>query len=298
VVTLLRPHPLQGAIFENLIVTEFRKLYLHGVRHPPPHFWRDTNGVDVDLVVDLGTKRVPVEIKAGLTVYADFFKHLERYPKLSRDPYGIVVYGGDEPGRRHDHQIRPWWNCAYARVCRDPPEPAQDQMLIHEEAFKLTDEEALEQLEFNLLWRPALGLTAEEAHLCPKTLYNSRARLLTKDPARLVFEETTDRIIAALGSMIERQRLDSTHIANDIALLTRLGLFCDADAKANVDLDDENRVLTTADFTIDVSGRRAAVCPVGHESVQVIKLDGRSNRLEIVFGSGGVRVTVGSKPDG
>lgn len=107
----LRTHPLRGAIFENLIVTEFRKLYLHGVRRPPLHFWRDTNGVEVDLLVDLGARRIPIEIKAGLTVNADYFKGLERYTKLSRDPYGIVVYGGDESGRRHEHQIRPWWNC-------------------------------------------------------------------------------------------------------------------------------------------------------------------------------------------
>lgn len=107
----LRTHPLRGQIFENSIVTEFRKLYLHDVRRPPLYFWRDSNGMEVDLVVDLGTKRVPVEIKAGRTVNADYFKHLERYTKLSHDPYGIVVYGGDESGRRLDHLIRPWWNC-------------------------------------------------------------------------------------------------------------------------------------------------------------------------------------------
>ncbi len=33
-----RTHPLRGAIFENLIVFEFRKLYLHDMKHPPLHF--------------------------------------------------------------------------------------------------------------------------------------------------------------------------------------------------------------------------------------------------------------------
>ena len=100
-------------------------------------------------------------------------------------------------------------------------------VLLLKEIFNLTDEEALEQLEFNLLWQHALGLSGEESHLCQKTLHNFRARLLTQDPVRLVFEETTDRIIGALGVRVDRQRLDSTHILSNFAQLTRLGLFCE-----------------------------------------------------------------------
>jgi hypothetical protein len=98
---------------------------------------------------------------------------------------------------------------------------------ILKEMFDLTDEEALEQLEFNLLWHHALRLTGEEAHLPQKTLHNFRVRLMTHDGGRWVFQETTDRIIQALGLRTGKQRLDSTHIISNIALLTRLGLFCE-----------------------------------------------------------------------
>jgi hypothetical protein len=98
---------------------------------------------------------------------------------------------------------------------------------ILKEMFDLTDEEALEQLEFNLLWHHALRLTGEEAHLPQKTLHNFRVRLMTHDGGRWVFQETTDRIIEALGLRTGKQRLDSTHIISNIALLTRLGLFCE-----------------------------------------------------------------------
>ena len=116
--------------------------------------------------------------------------------------------------------------------CEDngrPNQPVQVVfgVLLLKEIFNLTDEEALEQLEFNLLWQHALGLSGDDSHLCQKTLHNFRARLLTQDVVRLVFEETTDRIIAALGVCVDRQRLDSTHIVSNIALLTRLGLFCE-----------------------------------------------------------------------
>jgi len=98
---------------------------------------------------------------------------------------------------------------------------------ILKEMFDLTDEEALEQLEFNLLWHHALRLTGEEAHLPQKTLHNFRVRLMTHDGGRVAFQETTDRIIQALGLRTGKQRLDSTHIISNIALLTRLGLFCE-----------------------------------------------------------------------
>ena len=100
-------------------------------------------------------------------------------------------------------------------------------VLLLKDMFDLTDEEALEALEFNLLWHHALRLTPEEAHLCQKTLHNFRSRLMEHDLVRLAFAETTDRIIEALGSNVSRQRLDSTHVMSNIAILTRLGLFCE-----------------------------------------------------------------------
>jgi hypothetical protein len=100
-------------------------------------------------------------------------------------------------------------------------------VLLLKEMFNMTDEEALEQLEFNLLWHHALRLTPEEAHLCQKTLHNFRIRVMEQDLGRLAFEQTTDKVLKALGVKTVRQRLDSTHIVSNIATLTRLGLFCE-----------------------------------------------------------------------
>lgn len=100
-------------------------------------------------------------------------------------------------------------------------------VLLLKEMFNLTDEESLEQLEFNLLWHHALRLTPEEAHLCQKTLHNFRTRLMENDSGRTAFQETTDKILKVLGVKTSRQRLDSTHIVSNIATLTRLGLFCE-----------------------------------------------------------------------
>ena len=100
-------------------------------------------------------------------------------------------------------------------------------VLVLKEMFDLTDMEALEELEFNLLWHHALRLEMEEARLAQKTLHNFRVRLMEHDGGRLAFSETTDRMIEALGLRTGKQRLDSTHVMSNIAVLTRLGLFCE-----------------------------------------------------------------------
>jgi hypothetical protein len=119
-----------------------------------------------------------------------------------------------------------------ALYCDDngrPNRPVQTVfgVLLLKEMFDLTDTEALEQLEFSLLWHHALALTPEEAHLPQKTLHNFRARLLAHDEGREAFAAITDEILEALGTQVSRQRLDSTHVISNIAVLSRLGLFCE-----------------------------------------------------------------------
>jgi hypothetical protein len=100
-------------------------------------------------------------------------------------------------------------------------------VLLLKEMHDLTDQEALEQLEYNLLWHHALELTPEAAHLPQKTLHNFRARVMAHDGGRAGFETMTDGVLQALGTNLSRQRLDSTHVIGNIAVLTRLGLFCE-----------------------------------------------------------------------
>ena len=106
-----------------------------------------------------------------------------------------------------------------------PNQPVQTVfgVLLLKELFALTDAEALEQLEFSLLWQHALELTPDEAHLAQKTLHNFRAGLLAHDRGRQAFEATTDRILQTLGTKVTRQRLDSTHVLSNIACVVASG---------------------------------------------------------------------------
>jgi len=64
-------------------------------------------------------------------------------------------------------------------------------VLILKEIKNLTDQEALEQLEWNAAWQYALDITPEEAHTCQKTLHNFRKLLLDDDEGAGLFEGTT-----------------------------------------------------------------------------------------------------------
>lgn len=87
------------------------------------------------------------------------------------------------------------------------------------------DEQLLDQLEYNLQWQYALGIDSSMAHTCQKTLHNFRKPLMANNRAQKEFEKVTLSLAKADGVGLSRQRLDSTHVLSNIAVLTRLGLF-------------------------------------------------------------------------
>ncbi len=103
-------------------------------------------------------------------------------------------------------------------------------VLILKEMFDLTYEGTLEQFEFNAAWQYALNVELAEAHLCQKTLHNFCVRMMEAEArgqwtySRL-FDEIVRAIIKDQGLKVGRQRLDSTHIRSNMAVLSRLGLF-------------------------------------------------------------------------
>ena len=89
----------------------------------------------------------------------------------------------------------------------------------------LTDEQILDQLEFNLQWHYALEVEPGQAHVCQKTLHNYRVLLMENDRAQRMFTQVTRGLAETDGLNLGTQRLDSTHVLSNIAVLTRLGLF-------------------------------------------------------------------------
>jgi len=92
----LATHPLRGHIFETFVVSELVKTQLNRGERAAFHFWRDSTGNEVDVVVDDGMTLMPIEIKSGQTLNHDFFTGLERWMALAGDRASAptLVYGG------------------------------------------------------------------------------------------------------------------------------------------------------------------------------------------------------------
>ncbi|MBI5558678.1 MAG: DUF4143 domain-containing protein [Deltaproteobacteria bacterium] len=80
---------------------EALKYRLHRSRRGNLHFYRDSNGNEVDLLLSHGPDLYPVEIKAGMTINRDYFRGLDYFSGIFPTLLGRgLVYGGDEAQQR------------------------------------------------------------------------------------------------------------------------------------------------------------------------------------------------------
>lgn len=89
-------HPLRGALFESLVVTELVKQRTNAGKPVNLYYWRDKTGHEVDVVIDNGLTLIPVEIKAGKTVNNEFFGNIIYWNKLSGATTGYIAYAGNQ----------------------------------------------------------------------------------------------------------------------------------------------------------------------------------------------------------
>ena len=101
-------HPLRGALFENLIVVEALKHQLNRGRHPNLQFFRDSSGLECDLLFETGQGMVAVEIKSGATISRSYFTSLNKVSEIVPNVASkIVVYGGTNRQDRTDCTVVP-----------------------------------------------------------------------------------------------------------------------------------------------------------------------------------------------
>ena len=95
----LNNHSSLGNLFENLIIGEIQKYIINFSKSAALYFYRDSNGNEVDLVVDTGIYKIPVEIKSSGTFSNDFLKGINNFNSLGERVLvkdSFVVYTGTE----------------------------------------------------------------------------------------------------------------------------------------------------------------------------------------------------------
>jgi len=108
----LRTHPLRGALFESWVVSEIVKSLVHRGRHADVKHYRESRGIEVDIVAEQGGSLHLIECKSGATIHPSFFEPLLRLEEDVRtvaiNIVSALVYGGNESHPRRRVPIYSW----------------------------------------------------------------------------------------------------------------------------------------------------------------------------------------------
>ena len=101
-------HPLRGALFENALVAEALKHRFNLGMRSNLSFFRDSRGLECDLLYGTDERMLAIEAKAGATVASDYFAALNRVAALLPGVAGkAVIYGGLTRQKRTAGDVAP-----------------------------------------------------------------------------------------------------------------------------------------------------------------------------------------------
>jgi predicted AAA+ superfamily ATPase len=109
----LPKHFLIGGLFENMVILEIKKHILNHGKSAQLYYFRDTNGNEIDLLIDQGLTQIPIEIKSSSTFSTSFIKGISFWTSLMKESNkktlpGSVIYAGDESHQRDTYDLLNW----------------------------------------------------------------------------------------------------------------------------------------------------------------------------------------------
>lgn len=106
----LATHNMRGPLTECLVISELRKQFFNADRTPKTYFWRDKTGHEVDCIIEINQRTIPIEVKSSRSIASDFFKGITYWNELAKkDPAnGYVVYAGDQDQTRSLGNVISW----------------------------------------------------------------------------------------------------------------------------------------------------------------------------------------------
>ncbi len=89
--------PLGGAILETAVLSEIMKTLIHRGIEPQLYFWRTSAGTEVDFIVEMAGKLIPIEVKLSATPTAAMASGIKIFRKDlgNRTAPGYVIHPGD-----------------------------------------------------------------------------------------------------------------------------------------------------------------------------------------------------------
>ena len=108
----LQYHPLRGALFENMVISEHLKIRFNKGLPPNAYFYRDNHQNETDLIVQSGNKLTLTEIKSSQTYHPSFADKLQWLGKelKSYEIEKVVLYDGEQEWEKKDLKIANYRN--------------------------------------------------------------------------------------------------------------------------------------------------------------------------------------------
>jgi predicted AAA+ superfamily ATPase len=102
-------HPLRGQIFETFVIGEYVKSFYNKGMDAPLYFYRESNGTEIDLIIQNGLSQTLIEIKSAQTINPSFYKNILSYRKeVNNDTKAVLVYGGETEWEHHNILNKPY----------------------------------------------------------------------------------------------------------------------------------------------------------------------------------------------
>lgn len=99
-----------GIIFENLVVAELFKFKAHSQSEQEMYYFRDSNGLEVDLLEVNGFKTMMMEMKSSKTFKPKFLESMKKLKLLDPTMDIKVIYDGKEEVALSDYSVINWRN--------------------------------------------------------------------------------------------------------------------------------------------------------------------------------------------
>ena len=119
-------------------------------------------------------------------------------------------------------------------------------VLLLQQTMDLADDDAIEQVAFNIQWHYALNITEDSdsaKYISEKTLWSWRQILIENNLDQLMFENIGDKLAKVFNVNTDKQRIDSVHIKSNMRRLGRIGIFSQTINKFLVNLKRHHRDL-------------------------------------------------------
>jgi len=115
----VQSHFARGALFETMIAADIKKWFIHRGQQANISFWHDSNGREIDFIIEQASpnappRRIALEIKSARTLTGEMFDGVRAWQSMSGDAAedSFVVYGGEETQRRSAGRVVGWRDAA------------------------------------------------------------------------------------------------------------------------------------------------------------------------------------------